>query len=103
MKSQWAMVLITIIILFISSLGYCDDKSVYIFYGNGVGNTFEEAKKSKGLLGLLFLETNFKFRVSYNPTFGKIIDLMETYEQNTQTNMTQFWRYLSMLDPMPDF
>lgn len=33
---------------------------------------------------------------------GMLADLLETFVQNTQTDESQFWRYLAALDPIPE-
>jgi hypothetical protein len=43
------------------------------------------------------------YATAHDPSDGKLLDLVETFEQNLQTDWSQFWRYLAGLDPMPDF
>jgi hypothetical protein len=47
------------------------------------------------------LEGIITYRVSHNPSMGLLADLLETFVQNTQTDISQFWRYLAALDPIP--
>ena len=86
-------------------------KGIYVFFGNGVWNDKEAADSSRLLLTMRLesavagtdLEGVITYGTSHNPSEGTLKDLLETFEQNAQTDMSQFWRFLAGLDPMPDF
>lgn len=87
------------------------EPGVYVFFGNGVWNDKEQAEYSRRLLTRLLeshvagtdLDGKINYSTAHNPSQGTLLDLLETFEQNIQTNFTQFWRALAGLDPMPDF
>ncbi len=90
--------------------GLCP-KGVFVVFGNGVWNDKEDADRSRRLLtdeleshiSGTDLEDLITYATAHNPSDGKLLDLVETFEQNLQTDWSQFWRYLASLDPMPDF
>ncbi len=101
--------------LLLPGVGYSADgrfcqKGVYVYFGNGVWNDFADADESKLVLkrrleARVFgtnLEGVITYNVSHNPSMGMLADLLETFVQNTQTDESQFWRYLAALDPIPD-
>lgn len=116
MKTKLYIVLGVILLLISTNLVYSDDgrlcqQGVYVIFGNGVWNDKEQADSSRRLLTRRLesyvLGTNLEGKITYatahNPSEGKLRDLMETFEQNLQTDWSQFWRYIAGLDPMPDF
>jgi hypothetical protein len=80
-------------------------------FGNGVFNLESEALSSLRLLERELeakatgtdLDGVIEYKLSYNPSDGLLLDLLEAFEQTVQTDWTSFWRYLAGLDPMPDF
>lgn len=84
---------------------------VYVVFGNGVWNDEESADSSRRLLTRRLesaiagtaLEGIITYATAYNPSEGTLADLLETFEQNAQTDYSQFWRYLAGLDILPDF
>lgn len=48
------------------------------------------------------MEGVIEYAISYNQTDGILRDLLETFEQNHQTDWVFFWRCLAGLDLMPD-
>jgi Tol biopolymer transport system component len=105
-----------LIVIFSSFLpNHClsNDKTAVIYYGNGVANTQGEA-----IISLLNLKTfikNYKnelygqgyktieFKLSYNPTNGILLDLLESSIQDLGTDVSRFWSILAGFEPMPDF
>jgi len=104
----WVALLMPTIVY--SADGRFCQKGVYVYFGNGVWNDFEQADESRWLLEkrleARILGTNLEgvitYGVSHNPSMGMLADLLETFVQNTQTDESQFWRYLAALDPIPD-
>ena len=107
---------VLIIAFLIPSLIYSADgrfcqQGVFVVFSNGVWNDKEQADSSRDLLAWRIesrvtgtdLEETLTYATAHNPSEGKLLDLMETFEQNLQTDWSQFWRYLAGLDPMPDF
>lgn len=94
-----------------SADGRLCQKGVYVYFGNGVWNDEGAADASRRLLQRRLeskvsgtsLDGIITYGTSYNASEGTIEDLLETFEQNAQTNYSQFWRFLAGLDPMPDF
>ncbi|MEJ2308006.1 MAG: hypothetical protein P8Z78_01665 [Gammaproteobacteria bacterium] len=86
-------------------------EGIYVIFGNGVWNDKEAADSSRRLLNRRLesittgtdLEGLITYATAHNPSEGKLLDLLETFEQNAQTNYSQFWRYLAGLDLLPDF
>jgi len=82
----------------------------YVYFGNGVWNAPKDAEKSKNIFARLLeshiagtaLEGTVEYDVSYNPSTGAIRDLLETFLQNFETDVSQFRRFLAGLEPMPD-
>lgn len=116
MKIQTISCFIFSCLLILPGAGYSADErickeGVYMFFGNGVWNDEEAADSSRRLLTRRMeskiagseLEGIITYATAYNPTEGKIRDLLETFEQNAQTDTSQFWRFLAGLDPLPDF
>ena len=102
--------------LLVPNISYSADgrlchKGVFVFFGNGVWNDKEAADGSRRLLTRRLeskvsgtsLEGIITYGTSHNPSDGTLQDLWETFVQNGQTDTSQFWRYLSGLDPLPDF
>lgn len=115
MNSRMVSCLSLLFALLIPSIGYSADgsfcqKGVYVYFGNGVWNDFEQASASQYLLERRLetrvsgtdLEGVITYDVAHNPSMGLLADLLETFVQNTQTDESQFWRYLASLDPVPD-
>ena len=94
-----------------SADGRLCQKGVYVYFGNGVWNDEEAADDSRRLLERRLeskvsgtsLDGIITYGTSYNATEGVLEDLLETFEQNAQTDYSQFWRFLAGLDQMPDF
>lgn len=95
--------------------GYGQDEQpcqpdVVVMFGNGVWNDAEDTDESRRILEdvleIHVLGTNLKgiikYDTSHNPSEGKLLDLLETFEQTIQTNYSKFWEFLSGLDLMPD-
>ncbi len=84
---------------------------VVVFFGNGVWNDVEDAEESKELLlnrvnahiSGTSLDGTITYGLAYNPSEGALKDLLETLEQDLQTNYSLFWNYLAEWDTMPDF
>jgi len=115
MKTKLSLIFVLIFALFFPNLIYSADnkfcQGVYVIFGNGVWNNKEDADRSRLLLTSRLeshvsgtdLEGIISYATAHNPSDGWFADLMETFEQNLETDWTQFWRYLTGLDPMPDF
>jgi hypothetical protein len=116
MINRWVSSIILIGAFLVPSLVFSADgrfcqQGVYVLFGNGVWNDEEQADSSRRLLTRRLesrisgtdLEGIITYATSHNPSDGRLQDLMETFEQNLQTDWSQFWRYLSGLDPLPDF
>jgi len=103
--------LTTILNIAYSADGRLCQKGVYVYFGNGVWNDEEAADDSRRLLERRLeskvsgtsLDGIITYGTSYNATEGVLEDLLETFEQNAQTDYSQFWRFLAGLDQMPDF
>jgi hypothetical protein len=86
-------------------------QGVFVFFGNGIWTDKQAADASQDFLSRqveshIFgtdLEGLITYATAHNPSDGKLLDLLETFEQNLQTDWSQFWRYLAGLDLMPDF
>ncbi|BBO18639.1 conserved hypothetical protein [Candidatus Brocadia pituitae] len=84
---------------------------VVVFFGNGVWNDVESAEESRELLQKRLeirisgtnLDRTITYELAYNPSNGYLADLLETFEQDIQTNYSLFWNYLADWDTMPDF
>ncbi len=113
---QWLTAITLIVICLVSSPAHCFGGSqcqsgVIVKFGNGVWNHRKAAERSLFLLQDQLeqkisgsdLEGLVEYDLSFNPSEGKLLDLLETYGQNRRTDWTQFWRYLAALDLMPDF
>jgi len=115
MKIRSLSILLTVIFLIPAFAYSADDglckQGVVVVFGNGVWNDREGADRSRRLLAWRLeshisgtdLEDLITNDTAHNPSDGKLLDLVETFEQNLQTDWSQFWRYLAGLDPMPDF
>jgi hypothetical protein len=116
MKTKLSLTFVLIFALFSPSLVFSADgrlcqQGVFVVFGNGVWNDKEDADSSRDLLAWRLesqvagtdLEGIITYITAHNPSDGTLLDLVETFEQNLQTDWSQFWRYLAGLDPMPDF
>lgn len=116
MKTRLLSTILLISTLIIPNLVYSADgricqQGIFVVFGNGVWNDKEDADASRDLLAWRLesdvsgtdLEGIITYATAHNPSDGRLLDLMETFEQNLQTDWSQFWRYLAGLDPMPDF
>ena len=116
MKIQLLSAILLIGAFIIPNLVYSADgrlcqQGVFVVFGNGVWNDKEDADSSRDLLAWRLeshvagtdLEGIITYATAHNPSDGTLLDLMETFEQNLQTDWSQFWRYLAGLDLMPDF
>ena len=113
---RWISTIVLIVsFLAVQGVGYGGDEQTckpdaVVMFGNGVWNDAEDSKESMEefmkLLEVHVLGTDLKgiikYDVSHNPSEGTLLDLLETFEQNIQTEKSKFWRYLSGLDLMPD-
>ncbi len=86
------------------------DKKATVLYVNGVYTVREDAQFNLevlegGLAGALpagrFEE--LQFLLAYNPTHGLVLDFFESVKQRLENDFSRFFRFLSFLDPMPDF
>ena len=116
MKIQLLSAILLIGAFIIPNLVYSADgrlcqQGVFVVFGNGVWNDKEQADSSRRRLTRRLeshvagtdLEGIITYATAHNPSDGTLLDLMETFEQNLQTDWSQFWRYLAGLDLMPDF
>jgi len=117
MKIRWIATLVLIVASFtVHGVGYGVDKQqcqpgVVVFFGNGVWNDVENAEWSLRLLRKRFevhitgtnLQGIITYELAYNPSEGALEDLLETFEQEAQTDYSKFWNYLAGLDIMPDY
>jgi hypothetical protein len=86
-------------------------QGVFVFFGNGIWNDKQAADESRDFLAERLeshilgtdLEGLITYATSHNPSDGILLDLLETFEQNLQTDWRRFWRYLAGLDLMPVF
>lgn len=58
-----------------------------------------DALDSQGPIPSACLETN----IAYNSSNGQLLDLFQSYQQFFADNTSQLWRWLSGLDPLPDW
>ncbi len=116
MKTRLLSAILLIGAFIIPNLVYSADgrlcqQGVFVVFGNGVWNDKEQADSSRRRLTRRLeshvagtdLEGIITYATAHNPSDGILLDLMETFEQNLQTDWSQFWRYLAGLDLMPDF
>ena len=88
----------------------CQPETV-VFFGNGVWNDAEDADESRRFLQDVLeihisgtnLDGTITYKLAHNPSDGYLKDLLETFEQDLQTNYSLFWNYLADWDIMPDF
>jgi len=116
MKIRWISTIVLIVMFFaVTDISYCEDEQtcqpdVVVMFGNGVSNSFRSADRSKRILlerleahiSGTDLEDLINYDLSHNPSEGALADLLETFEQNFQTEKSKFWRFLAGLDLMPD-
>jgi hypothetical protein len=99
----------------VTDISYCEDEQqcqpdVIVFFGNGVGIHREAADKNRILLQIRLnkhisgtsLDGIITYELAHNPSEGALADLLETFEQNFQTEKSKFWHFLAGLDLMPD-
>lgn len=104
------------VMVLIPNLGHAADESlcaqkVKVYFGNGVWNSEYAARDSKQLLISKLeskiagtdLEEKIAYATSFNPSEGVLLDLLETFQQNYTEDVSKFWRFMSGLDPLPDF
>lgn len=116
MKTQFLFTIALLFSLLMPNIVFSADgricqQGIYVVFGNGVWNDKEAADGSRLLLASRLesqisgtdLEGLITYATAHNPSDGKLLDLLETFEQNSQTDTSQFWRYLAGLDPLPDF
>ena len=117
MKIRWIFTLLPFVtFLAMSGVVYGEGEQqcqpgVVVFFGNGVWNDVEDADESSSLLEELLeahvsgtnLDGIITYKLAYNPSEGALKDLLETFEQDLQTNYSLFWNYLAEWDLMPDF
>ncbi len=109
MKKVCVSLIILFLVFFVTTAGYCQEQKVRVYYGNGVLNDEYDSDKSLSVIQDLLqdkingteLEGNIIYDTSHNPSDG-LIDFVEYYTQNIGTDLSQFWRFLSGLDVMPD-
>ena len=88
----------------------CQPETV-VFFGNGVWNDAEDADESRRFLQDVLeihisgtnLDGTITYKLAHNPSDGYLEDLLETFEQDLQTDYSLFWNYLAEWDTMPDF
>lgn len=88
----------------------CQPETV-VFFCNGVWNDAEDADESRRFLQDVLdihisgtnLDGTITYKLAHNPSNGYLEDLLETFEQDLQTNYSLFWNYLAEWDIMPDF
>jgi hypothetical protein len=111
MKIKVVIIVALSLTLTLPNIGYSADgrlcqKGVYVFFENGVWNDEGDADSSRRLLTRRLeskvsgtdLESIITYAIACNPTEGALQDLLETFEQNLQTDYSQFWRFLSGLE-----
>lgn len=117
MKIRWiSHIVLLVSFLAMSGVVYGEeDRScqpgVIVFFGNGVWNDVEDAEGSLRLLRKRFeahitgtnLHGTITYTLAYNPSEGALKDLLETFEQEAQTDYSKLWNYLAGLDIMPDY
>ena len=116
MKIRWISTIVLLVTFFaVQGVGYGEDEQtcqpdVVVMFGNGVWNDAEDADESRRRLQKRLevhvlgteLKGIIKYDVAHNPSEGALADLLETFEQNFQTEKSKFWRFLAGLDLMPD-
>ena len=116
MKIRWISTILLLVTFFaVQGVSYGEDEQtcqpdVVVMFGNGVWNDAEDADESRRILEdvleIHVLGTELKGKIQYdtshNPSEGALADLLETFEQNFQTEKSKFWRFLAGLDLMPD-
>jgi hypothetical protein len=87
----------------------CGGIEAVIVHGNGVLTKFTGAVHSvealrRALQGVLSADEFEKlgFNIAYNPTGGFLADILEAAIQDVTTDISQLWRYLNNLLPMPE-
>lgn len=104
------------VMVLIPNLGHAADETlckqkVKVFFGNGVWNSIGDTQGSARLLARKFdikilgtdLEGEISYDIAHNPSDGVLLDLLETFQQNYTEDVSKFWRFMSGLDPLPDF
>ncbi|OOP56848.1 MAG: hypothetical protein AYP45_06830 [Candidatus Brocadia carolinensis] len=118
MKIRWISIFVILTVVFpaTSSVSFgegeqpCQPK-VVVFFGNGVWNSFRSADRNRRILETRLnthisgtnLDGTITYGLAHNPSNGYLEDLLETFEQDLQTNYSLFWNYLANWDIMPDF
>ncbi|MDN3510735.1 MAG: hypothetical protein NG784_05455 [Candidatus Jettenia sp.] len=117
MKIRWIFTLLPFVtFLAMSGVVYGEEDrpcqpGVVVFFCNGVWNDVENAKASTFLLTDR-LETHISgtnldgiitYKLAHNPSEGALEDLLETFEQEAQTDCSKLWNYLAGLDILPDY
>lgn len=110
MRRGCPIIVLTILLAVVSSSVSAQEPTIAIVYGNGVDNTWTEAWRSKGVLenrlASSLSEEDFlliEFHLAYNQKGNLLRDLSEALIQDFQTDVSQILRFLSGLDPLPDF
>lgn len=117
MKIRWiSHMTLLVVLLALSGVVYGEDEQIcqpeaVVFFGNGVWNDVEDANESRRKLETSLnmhvsgtnLDGTITYGLAYNPSNGYLADLLETFEQDLQTNYSLFWNYLADWDTMPDF
>ncbi|MBI5817024.1 MAG: hypothetical protein HZB09_01210 [Candidatus Yonathbacteria bacterium] len=87
-------------------------KKILVVFGNGVLSNMDNADKSvaeiKTRLRAVLLPDQFtllEFKIAYNTSVSGLADVYEAVEQKIANDsyVTQFWRWMSNLDPLPDW
>jgi hypothetical protein len=80
-----------------------------VFFVNGVLTDYEDAVASGSFLEVVARQSlpaadiaKMRFLLAYNPTYS-VIDFWEVVKQRLENDFSRFYRYLSRLEPMPDF
>ncbi|UJS15950.1 MAG: hypothetical protein L3J17_08450 [Candidatus Jettenia sp.] len=117
MKIRWiSHIVLLVSFLAISGVVYGEGEQqcqpgIVIFFGNGVWNDVEDANGSRRKLETRLnthisgtnLDGTITYKLAHNPSEGALEDLLETFEQEAQTDYSKLWNYLAGLDIMPDY
>ncbi|MDO8572476.1 MAG: hypothetical protein Q7S11_01750 [bacterium] len=87
-------------------------KKILVVFGNGVLSNLYNANQSRGeiedRLKVILSPDQFallEFKIAYNTSVGGLVDVYEAVKQKIANDsyVTQFWRWMSNLDPLPDW
>ncbi|HEX5716065.1 MAG TPA: hypothetical protein VF179_07900 [Thermoanaerobaculia bacterium] len=87
----------------------CGSKAASIFFVNGVFTTQKGAQEALGVLTQSTRDylpaedfEELQFYIAHNPTY-LVLDLWEAVKQRLENDFSRFYRFLSGIEPMPDF